>query len=167
MDPEGPATRSWRHIVVAVNSSAESAQALREAVAAARSAHARLTLICVAPRPWPCVAFAGISPAALQCDLTREAADVARRLAATIPRDLPCTTYARSGASVREILKVLRTERADALFIAAPHGALGGPCGRWALRRLLRRASVDVVSVGDDPRPIQDAQAWSTTPIPA
>jgi nucleotide-binding universal stress UspA family protein len=147
MRPAGLATDSWRHIAVAVDSSAESARAFDEAVAAARRHHTRLTIICVAPRPWPYVGMAGVSPISLENDMLRLAADVTRRLAALVPPDLPCTTYARCGRTVGEILGVLRSEQADVLFIAAPHGVQTGLCGQWALRRLARRTPAAVVEV--------------------
>lgn len=149
MDTGGSSEGAWRHIAVAVDSSAESARALQEAVAAARRQHARLTIICVSPRPWSCAGMAGVSPVCLQSDLLQAAADLVRRLADTVPPDLPCTTYARCGWVAGEILQVLRAERADALFIASPRGVLRDVGARWTLRRLTRSAPVAVITVGD------------------
>jgi nucleotide-binding universal stress UspA family protein len=159
MHPEGQATCSWRHIAVAVDSCAEAQWALIEAIAAARRQRARLTIIAVAPNPWPCAGMGGIALAPLTADPIGAASDLVRRLAATVPSDLPCTTYARCGRSAGEILEILRTERADVLFIASPHGVLGGLGRRWLLRRLVRDARADVIAVGGDSRSLSDPPA--------
>jgi nucleotide-binding universal stress UspA family protein len=139
----------WDRIAVAVDSYADSLVVVPEAVAAARAHHARLTIICVAPRPWPTVAHAGVCPLRLEAEATVAAAAVVHRLAAALPPDMPCTTYARCGPVARSILEILRRDCTDVLFIAsATPGRRSGLHARRVVQRLLRHSPADLVVLG-------------------
>lgn len=136
-------TEGWRQIAVVVDESQASLVALQSAVAASRRHHARLTMISVAPRPWVTVAMTGNCPRRLEAEATEQAAVTVRRLAATLPADVPCTTVVRCGRVVHETLDVLRRHGCDLVFFAQRSG--------WALVRnrkavrLMRKSGVDFV----------------------
>jgi len=98
--------------------------------------HARVTLVAVAPPPWPTVAFAGICARTLEGDALAEAAIRARRLAARLPDGIPYTTHARCGAFGSQLIRLLAEQRVDLLVVAPPRS--GRLIGLWT-RRTLRR----------------------------
>lgn len=136
----------WRQIAVAVDDSAHSLLALDEVAESARHARARLTIIFIAPAPWPFVGLAGVSSRQLRAEAIAEGACNLRRLTARLPADVPCTTLVRCGTATAEILKVLREDRHDALFVTLGHGGLlRRTAVRWVASWRSRRATVDVV----------------------
>ena len=139
----------WRQIAVVVDESQASLAALQSAVAASRRHHARLTMISVAPRPWVTVAMTGNCPRRLEAEATAQAALTVRRLAATLPADVPCTTVVRCGRVVHETLEVLRRHGCDLVFFAQRPG-----CALVRNRkavRLLRKSGVDFVLMSSAP----------------
>ena len=147
-----PRIAGWRRMVVVVDDPETSLRAIQSAVAAARRHQARLTIISVAPRPWATVAFSGMCPRRLEAETTECAATMVRRLAATVPADVPCTTVVRRGRMIKEVLAALAGCDHDLVFFALrPGGALGGGTSLRKAARLMRRASVDCVFLSSSP----------------
>jgi nucleotide-binding universal stress UspA family protein len=139
----------WRQIAVIVDDSDSSRGALQTAVAVSRQHRARLTLIAMAARPWPTAGLAETYPYCLEADATEDAAALVRGLAATVPSDIPCTTVVRCGNVITEVVGVVREHRCDLVLAALqPARLLGGGIDRRRARRLMRRASVDVILIG-------------------
>jgi nucleotide-binding universal stress UspA family protein len=142
----------WRQVAVVVDNSEASLVALQSAVAASRRYHARLTMISVAPRPWATVGLTGMCPRRLEAEATAQAAATVRRLAATLPADVPCTTVVRCGRVVKVIPQILREHCCNLVFVAlGPGRALGGRRGRWNAVRLMRSPDVDFVLLNLSP----------------
>jgi nucleotide-binding universal stress UspA family protein len=84
----------FRNILVAVDGSTHSDEALAQAIDLAQSEHTRLTLISGVSR-FPAAAYAGLSGpafAVMQADARSSAAAVLRRARERVPEDLPVTT---------------------------------------------------------------------------
>lgn len=136
----------WRQIAVAVDGSAHSQMALQEVAESARHARARLTIIFIASPPWPFAELAGVSSRQLRAEAIAEGACNLRRLTARLPADVPCTTLIRCGGATAQILKVLREDRHDALFVTLRHGGiLRGIAVRCVARWRSHRTTADVV----------------------
>jgi Universal stress protein family len=136
----------WRQIAVAIDDSAHSLMTLHDVAESARYARARLTIIFIAPAPWPFVGLAGVSSRQLRADAIAEGARNLRRLTARLPADVPCTTLIRCGSATAEILKVLREDRHDALIVTLGHsGLLRRAAVRWVTAWRSRRTTVEVV----------------------
>jgi len=135
----------WRRIVVIVDDPETSLMTLQKAVAAARCHRARLTIVSVTPRPWPTVVVAGMSPRRLEAEATEHVAAMVRRLAETVPADVPCTTIVRCGRAAKELLAILSEQPCDLVFFAWRRGRVGGSAACWKAVRLMRMARIDFV----------------------
>jgi hypothetical protein len=134
----------WQRIVVIIDDPETSAMTLQNAIAAARRHRARLTIISVTPRPWPTVAMTGMCPRRLEAEAMAHVATKVRRLAETVPADIPCTTIVRCGRARKEILAILTEHPYDLVFFA-PRLGCGFGAGRWKAVRLMRTARIDFV----------------------
>jgi nucleotide-binding universal stress UspA family protein len=145
----------FRSILVAVDGSRASANALQQAVDLARSEGARLTLISVAEVPrWRFSGFPLAVPFPDEAQLTREAERVVEQAEALVPDDVPVSTVVRRGPVVREILKRVDAGQHD-LVVVGSRGL--GPAGSLILgsvsRAVLARSPVPVlVARADAPR---------------
>jgi hypothetical protein len=149
---ERPVT-GWQRIVVIIDDPETSAITLQNAIAAARRHRARLTIISVTPRPWPTVVMTVMCPRRLEAEAMAHVATKVRRLAETVPADIPCTTIVRCGRARKEILAILTEHPYDLVFFATRLGCgFGGPAGRWKTVRLMRTARIDFVLL-DVPSP--------------
>jgi nucleotide-binding universal stress UspA family protein len=138
----------WRQIAVVVEDPEMALMALQNAVAVSRRHGARLTIISVTPRPWPMMGLAGICPLRLEAEATAYAAAVVRRLAATLPPDVPCTTVVRSGRAAREIVAILRERCCDLVFFAPRPGGGLWWSGYRKTARVMRTSGIDCVHLG-------------------
>jgi nucleotide-binding universal stress UspA family protein len=136
----------WRRIAIAVDDCEASHRALQEAAEVARREGARLTVIFIVPPPWPFVALAGVSPIRLRDEVIADGDRRLRRMADSLPADVSCTTQVRCGCATAEILKLLREDCHDAVFVALGRGGgLRGTLLRRAALWRCRRTAVDVV----------------------
>lgn len=143
-----PHVAGWRRVVVIVDELETSRMALQSAVDVARRHQARLTIISAAPRPWATVALSGMCPRRLEAEAKECAATIVRRLAASVPADVPCTTMVHCGRMTKATFGVLWHPGYDLVFFAVrPSGAVGGGTSLRRAVRLMRRASVDCVFV--------------------
>lgn len=143
---QGRRAGGWWQIAVLIDDLETAAAALRSAVAASRLHRARLTIISVAPRPWATVALTGMCPRRLEAEAAEHAATMVRRLAATVPADVPCTTVVCRGRAAKAIRGLLKARHYDLAFLAPrPGRALGGGISRRKAVRLMRMSSVDFV----------------------
>lgn len=143
--PQTTVDSRLRNVAVLCDSTETCVQALAHATDTARDHHARMTLIAIVTPPWPTAAMAGICPPCSERELVAEAALTAKRAAATLPPDLPCTTYARCGHVCRELAPVLAREQIDLLYVPSQSSCLGKLTQRWTIRRLQTRTSTEVV----------------------
>jgi nucleotide-binding universal stress UspA family protein len=109
----------YARVLVAVDDSAAAAAALRHVVPYALQQRSQLTLLSVVPRPPVMAPWAGISPQGLAHGVEADFAASLRRLAATLPQDLPVTTLLRHGDPASEILALLAEEPFDLLCMGA------------------------------------------------
>jgi nucleotide-binding universal stress UspA family protein len=145
----------FRSILVAVDGSRASANALQQAIDLARSEGARLTLISVAELPrWRFSGFPLAVPFPDEAQLARDAERVLEQAEALVPEDVPVSTVVRRGPVVREILKRVEAGQHD-LVVVGSRGL--GPAGSLILgsvsRAVLARSPVPVlVARADAPR---------------
>ena len=137
----------FRSILVAVDGSPASAQAVEQAVDLARSEGARLTLISVAELPrWRFSGFPFVVPFPDTPTLIRQAEAVVERAEALVPDGVPVSTIVRWGPVVTEILKRIRSGEHD-LVVLGSRGL--GPAGALLLgsvsRAVLARSPVPVL----------------------
>jgi nucleotide-binding universal stress UspA family protein len=145
----------WRRIAVAVDDCDTSLRTLQEAAEVARREHARLTVIFIVPAPWPFVALAGVSPVRLREEVIADGERRLRRMVASLPADVSCTTLVRCGCATAQILKLVREDCHDAVFVALGRGSsLRGALVRRAALWRCRRTAVDVVL----PRPSRQSR---------
>jgi nucleotide-binding universal stress UspA family protein len=143
----------FRSILVAVDDSEASAEALEQAVDLARSEGARLTLISVAEVPrWRFSGFPLVVPFPSEAQLLHEAEKTVERAEALVPEDVPVFSIVRSGSAVAEILKRARAGEHDVIVV----GSRGlGPAGSLILgsvsRRVLARSPVPVLVARAEP----------------
>ena len=109
----------YPRILVAFDDTPAAAFALRHVVPYALDQGSRLTLLTVVPDPPGSVAAAGISPQRVAEEMEAEADKHLRRVAATLPRDLPVTTVLRHGDPAEEILRLVREEPVDLICMGA------------------------------------------------
>jgi hypothetical protein len=137
----------WRQIAVVVDDSPACVAALRRAVAECRVHRSRLTLVAVAPRPWPTVGLSGVCPYRLADEAMASAASLVRGLAGSLPADIGCTTVVRCGWVINEVLGVVRECHCDlVLFAPTPGRALRRLVGRRRVARLRRVVAVGVIA---------------------
>ena len=132
----------YRHILVALDGSADSTTALRHAINLAYDQNARLTLLTVLPQV-PAAVGQGIVPP----QEAEEAHDrVIKEALSIIPRDIGVTTRRERGEVPQTILKVVAEDRYDLLVMGSHghsrvHRALLGSVSE----RVLHKAAVPVL----------------------
>ncbi len=132
----------YRHILVALDGSADSKTALRHAVLLARDQNAKLTLMTVVPHV-PTPVGPGVAPPP-ETDETHNA--VLKEALAEIPQDIGVTTRLEHGEIADTILKLVATESYDLLVMGSHghsrvHRALLGSVSH----RVLHKAAVPVL----------------------
>ena len=132
----------YRHILVALDGSADSKTALRHAVALARDQNAKLTLMTVVPHT-PTPVGPGVAPPPETAESHNE---IIKASLAEIPRDIGVTTRLEHGDIADTILKLVATESYDLLVMGSHghrrmHRALLGSVSE----RVLHRAAVPVL----------------------
>jgi hypothetical protein len=158
--PTSPPHRPWRHVAILVDSGQESLLALQQVTAVAYDQRTRLTLIAILPAPVPTVALAGICPLRLERDNMAEASRTVRQLAATLPADLPCTTYARCGHTAQQLGPILQKEQIDVVFIWPRPARVSRWLARWTVWRLRHSSSSEFVILGSSgPSPLIQAKS--------
>lgn len=144
----------FKNILVPIDFSETSLQALRLAVRLARHGQGRITLLHVGVTPVPIVGDIWLPSSAeiyttWQTQLVDEQAAALRRVAREeIPEDVPHTTTVRDGFPPEEILEEVRTGNHD-LVVMATHGRTGLErvvMGSVA-ERVIRQSPVPVLSL--------------------
>ena len=119
---QGPPAFEWPRyprILVAIDETPAAAFALRHAVPYALDQGSRLTLLSVVPDPPAVVAAAGTSPQRIAAEMEAQAEAHLRRVAASLPRELPVTTVLRHGDPAEEILRVVGEQPVDLICMGA------------------------------------------------
>jgi nucleotide-binding universal stress UspA family protein len=132
----------YRHILVALDGSADSRTALRHAITLAREQNAKLTLMTVVPHV-PTPVGPGVAPPP-ENDECHNA--VIKEALAEIPRDIGVTTRLEHGDIADTILKLVASEEYDLLVMGSHghsrvHRALLGSVSE----RVLHKAAVPVL----------------------
>jgi nucleotide-binding universal stress UspA family protein len=132
----------YRHILVALDGSADSKTALRHAVVLARDQNARLTLMTVVPHT-PTPVGPGVAPPP-ETDESHN--QIIKEALAEIPRDVGVTTRLEHGEIADTILKLVASETYDLLVMGSHghsrvHRALLGSVSE----RVLHKAAVPVL----------------------
>jgi nucleotide-binding universal stress UspA family protein len=126
--------------------------ALDRAVAEARAAHARLTLLCAVPAPCGLVCFASVCRDALHAEALGVCDRDLRAAAERVPADVPLTTVLAPIALGRAVPREIARADHDLVVI-------GAAMPRWwrvlSLWRIARRCPVPVLRVTEPaaPRP--------------
>jgi nucleotide-binding universal stress UspA family protein len=107
----------YRHILVALDGSADSKTALRHAVILARDQNAKLTLMTVVPHI-PTPVGPGVAPPPETDESHNE---IIKEALAEIPRDIGVTTRLEHGEIALTILKVVAEDQYD-LLVMGSHG---------------------------------------------
>jgi nucleotide-binding universal stress UspA family protein len=107
----------YRHILVALDGSADSQTALRHAVTLAREQNAKLTLLSVVPHQ-PTPVGPGVAPPPETDESHNE---IIKRALAEIPNDVGVTTRLEHGEIADTILKLVASETYD-LLVMGSHG---------------------------------------------
>ncbi|HTT95821.1 MAG TPA: universal stress protein [Solirubrobacterales bacterium] len=132
----------YRHILVALDGSADSQTALRHAVVLARDQNAKLTLATVVPHtPTPVGPGVAAPP-----DTDDSHNEIIREALAAIPRDIGVTTRLEHGDVAETILRLVASETYDLLVMGSHghsrvHRALLGSVSQ----RVLHKAAVPVL----------------------
>jgi nucleotide-binding universal stress UspA family protein len=132
----------YRHILVALDGSADSKTALRHAVILARDQNAKLTLMTVVPNT-PTPVGPGVAPPPETDESHNE---IIKEALGEIPRDIGVTTRLEHGEIADTILKLVASETYDLLVMGSHghsrvHRALLGSVSQ----RVLHKASVPVL----------------------
>ena len=132
----------YRHILVALDGSADSKTALRHAITLARDQNARLTLMTVVPHV-PTPVGPGVAPPP---DTDESHNAIIKEALADIPKDIGVTTRLEHGEIADTILKLVATEDYDLLVMGSHghsrvHRALLGSVSE----RVLHKAAVPVL----------------------
>ena len=107
----------YRHILVALDGSADSKTALRHAVTLARDQNAKLTLLTIVPHT-PTPVGPGVAPPPETDESHNE---IIKQALAEIPRDIGITTQLEHGEIADTILKLVASETYD-LLVMGSHG---------------------------------------------
>ncbi len=132
----------YRHILVALDGSADSKTALRHAVILARDQNAKLTLMTVVPHA-PTPVGPGVAPPP---DTDESHNAIIKEALVEIPKDIGVTTRLEHGEIADTILKLVATEDYDLLVMGSHghsrvHRALLGSVSQ----RVLHKATVPVL----------------------
>jgi nucleotide-binding universal stress UspA family protein len=132
----------YRHILVALDGSADSKTALRHAVALARDQNAKLTLLTIVPNT-PTPVGPGVAPPP-ETDESHN--QIIKEALAEIPHDVGVTTRLDHGEIAETILKMVASESYDLLVMGSHghsrvHRALLGSVSH----RVLHKAAVPVL----------------------
>jgi nucleotide-binding universal stress UspA family protein len=132
----------YRHILVALDGSADSKTALRHAVTLARDQNAKLTLLTVVPHTATPVG-AGVAPPPETAESHNA---IIKEALAEIPKDIGITTRLEHGEIADTLLKLVATESYDLLVMGSHghsrvHRALLGSVSE----RVLHKAAVPVL----------------------
>jgi nucleotide-binding universal stress UspA family protein len=132
----------YRHILVALDGSADSKTALRHAVTLARDQNAKLTLLTIVPHT-PTPVGPGVAPPPETDESHNE---IIKQALAEIPHDIGITTRLEHGEIADTILKLVASETYDLLVMGSHghsrvHRALLGSVSQ----RVLHRAAVPVL----------------------
>ena len=143
---------SYRRILVAVDGSDPSKAALRHAVGLARTHHARLSVVAVAPAhptmAQTMAAMSGWAPEPPERWMAQELRDAV----ASVPSDQPVTAHLRLGTPAKQIVALAADDLHDLIVM----GTRGGHPLTSVSRRVLRHSPVPVVVVQDPPaRPLR------------
>jgi nucleotide-binding universal stress UspA family protein len=107
----------YRHILVALDGSADSRTALRHAVTLARDQNAKLTLLTVVPHQ-PTPVGPGVAPPP-ETDQSHN--EIIKEALAEIPKDVGVTTRLERGEIAITILRVVAEDQYD-LLVMGSHG---------------------------------------------
>jgi nucleotide-binding universal stress UspA family protein len=107
----------YRHILVALDGSADSKTALRHAVTLARDQNAKLTLLTIVPHT-PTPVGPGVAPPPETDESHNE---IIKQALAEIPNDIGITTRLEHGEIADTILKLVASETYD-LLVMGSHG---------------------------------------------
>jgi nucleotide-binding universal stress UspA family protein len=132
----------YRHILVALDGSADSKTALRHAIGLARDKNAKLTLMTVVPHT-PTPVGPGVAPPP-ETDESHNA--IIKEALTEVPKDVGVTTRLEHGEIADTILKLVATEDYDLLVMGSHghsrvHRALLGSVSH----RVLHKAAVPVL----------------------
>lgn len=132
----------YRHILVALDGSADSKTALRHAVLLARDQNAKLTLMTVVPHT-PTPVGPGVAPPPETDESHNE---IIKQALAEIPNDIGVTTRLEHGEIADTILKLVASETYDLLVMGSHghsrvHRALLGSVSE----RVLHKAAIPVL----------------------
>ena len=109
----------FRSILVALDGSAASEEALDQAIDLARAEGARLSLISVAAPPrWRPVGPL-VPPYPTDAQLAEKAQEILDRAEARVPDDVPVATVLRSGLAAKEILKRIECAKHDLVVMGS------------------------------------------------
>jgi nucleotide-binding universal stress UspA family protein len=142
----------YRSVLAVIDPGPVPDPALERAVAEAREAHARLTLLCAVPPPCGLVCFASVCRDALHAEALAVCDRDLRAAAERVPLDVPLTTVLAPTKVGRAVARELSRAGHDVVVI-------GSAMPRWwhalAAWRLARRCPVPLVRVGEPaaPRP--------------
>ena len=126
----------FRSILVAVDGTETAMEALDEAIALARAARGRLTLISVvAPPRWRVGSPYYFVPFATEDELARGADTIVEQAEARVPPDVPVSTVVRTGSPAKAILERVEQGEHD-LVVMGSRGL--GPAGALLLGSVSR-----------------------------
>ena len=132
----------YRHILVALDGSADSKTALRHAVTLARDQNAKLTLMTVVPNT-PTPVGPGVAPPPETDESHNE---IIKQALAEIPPDISVTTRLEHGEIADTILKLVASETYDLLVMGSHgHGRVHRALLGSVSQRVLHTAAVPVL----------------------
>jgi nucleotide-binding universal stress UspA family protein len=145
----------FHRILVGVDDSNASKQALQRAVELVEAGHGRLGLLSSAPKPPP-LASAGpvvlpVSRAQLERQLVEWAQDNVEQAARLVPRQIPVTKLVTRGAPGRALLREARTGCWDLVVVGESRRRFRWPLSGRVGERLNRRSPTPVLVVHEEP----------------
>jgi nucleotide-binding universal stress UspA family protein len=143
----------YRSVLAVIDAGPGPDPALDRAVAEARAAHARLTLLCAVPPPCGLVCFASVCRDALHAEALAVCDRDLRATAERVPSDIPLTTVLAPTKLGRAVTRELDRAGHDVLVIGTAAPSWWRLPTAW---RLAHRCPVPVVLVpepADAPRP--------------
>jgi nucleotide-binding universal stress UspA family protein len=142
----------YARVLVAVDDSGGAAVTLRHVTPYALQQRSQLTLVSVIPKPSAMAPWAGVSTQHLARQMESAITTSLRRLASTLPHDLPVRTLVRRGDPAAEILALLAEEPFDVVCMGASgRGRIASALLGSVSAEVLHASPVPVLIFGGSP----------------
>jgi nucleotide-binding universal stress UspA family protein len=163
----------FRNILISVDGSPHTDEALREAIDIATAGNGKLTILTAVPKAatWATNPSAAAIVQSLSDDLEREFTDVSRHAVAQIPESIPVTRIVTHEPIRMAIMHQIETGKYDLLVMGSRgRGAISASLLGSVSHYVLNHSRIPVLIVhADEPEPRADAQpaeAGEATPAP-